>query len=51
VVTGTAIGLVRGFAWSPSSTNLLVAARSITTSCTLWAVKTTGAKKRLRRHC
>ena len=51
VVTNTAIGSVGGFAWSPDSTKLLVTAEAKTTSCTLWAVTTSGSATALRRTC
>ncbi|HEY5479601.1 MAG TPA: hypothetical protein VIJ84_08310 [Gaiellaceae bacterium] len=50
-VTGTAIGRVDGFAWSPNSDTLLVTAQSKTTGCALWAVKPSGPAKLLRRTC
>ncbi len=48
-VTGTAIGSVSGFAWSPNSTTLLVTAQSKTDCSILWAVNVSGSAERLRR--
>jgi len=46
-VTGTAIGRVYGFAWSPKLPTLLVTAGP----CTLWAINARGSAKLLRRTC
>ena len=50
-VTGTAIGSVSEFAWSPNSTTLLVTAQSKTDCSILWAVNVSGSAERLRRTC
>ena len=50
-VTGTEIGRVDGFAWSPDSSTLLVTAQSKTACSTLWTVNVSGSAKLLRRTC
>jgi hypothetical protein len=51
-VTGSSIGTVIGFAWSPDSADLLVAARPAPRSCSsLWLVNTKSGAARLLRRC
>jgi Tol biopolymer transport system component len=50
--TITAFRHVAGFAWSPGSSRLLVAARPSATACTsLWRVDATGAQPKLIARC
>ena len=50
-VSGTEIGRVDGFAWSPDSSTLLVTAQLKTACSTLWTVNVSGSAKLLRRTC
>ena len=51
-VTGSRIGQVLSFAWSPDSTRLLVAGRPTYKACaSLWLVRADGAGNTLLRHC